>query len=368
MKAWVLHEFGDLRLEDVEDPDPQPRDGDVLLRTRSVQLSVVEAMLARGTPTYHWTHVRERLDRDGPSRLFGHEYCGEVVACGEGVDGFVPGQRVAGKAQSPCGDCELCAHGRADACQRGPIVGFGRPGALAELCVAPASGLVVIPDAISDEAAATVQPCSDAVAGVRAAGIVPGQTVAVLGFGATGLVCAEASRAQRAARVVVSDVRDEALALAGRLGYEVVDAREEDIAARVGQAADVAFDCASGPESEGLSGTATHLQATRCVRDEGIVVGISLLDGDETCLAYDVFRHRALRFRFPVLVDRSVLRETVDLMASGRLRVEESLSHVLDGLAALPQAIDITAEKGRHRATNPAVLRLPRSSGSTERH
>jgi threonine dehydrogenase-like Zn-dependent dehydrogenase len=356
MKGWVLHDFGDLRLEDV--PEPQLRPGYVLLRVRAVQLSVVEAMLARGTPTYHWTHVRERLDADGPSQLFGHEYCGEVVTLGEGVDRLKVGDRVAGKAQAPCGDCGLCADGRADACQRGPILGFGYPGAIAELCSAPASALVVIPEGVSDTVAATVQPSSDALAGVRAARIERGDTVAVLGFGATGLVCAESAAARGAGRVVVSDVRDEALHLARQLGYEAVDARHEDIAERVEHRADVAFDCASGPVSEGLSGDATHLQAAACLRDEGLLVGISLLEGDRTCLPYDVFRHRALRFTFPTLVDRSVLEETVALMATGRLRVGAAITHVLPGLEELPRAIEITAEKGRHRATNPAVLQL----------
>lgn len=356
MKGWVLHEFGDLRLEDVPEPEPAP--GYVLLRVRAVQLSVVEAMLARGTQTYHWTHVRDRLDADGPSQLFGHEYCGEVLALGEGVERVQVGDRVAGKAQAPCGECQLCRSGHADACQRGPILGFGYPGAIADMCVAPASALVVIPGAVSDAVAATVQPSADALAGVRAAEIQPGQDVAVLGFGATGLVCAEVSKAHGAGRVVVSDVRDEALDLARALGYETVDAREEDIAGRFEDGADIAFDCASGPVSEGLSGDATHLQSAACLRDGGLLVGISLLDGDRTCLPYDVFRHRALRFTFPVLVDRSVLEETVELMATGRLRVSEAISHVLPGLDALPQAIEITAEKGRHRATNPAVLEL----------
>lgn len=355
MRAWVLHDFGDLRLE--ERPEPEVPDGYALLRVRVVQLSVVEAMLARGVRTYHWTHVRERLDREGPGQFFGHEFCGEVLAVRGESHGLAPGDRVAGKAQAPCGRCELCLNGRLDACQKGPILGFGYPGALAELCVAPTAALVRIPPVVDDLAAATVQPSSDALAGARAATIEAGALVAVLGFGCTGLVCAESARVYGAGRVVVSDVRDEALALAERLGYEAVDARRDDIAARVGGRADIAFDCASGPVEEGLSGEATHEQAAACLRDGGTVVGISLL-GDATCLRYDTFRHRALRFVFPALCDRALIEETVALMARGRLRVREAVSHVLDGLERLPEAIEITARKGEHQATNPAQIRV----------
>src|SRR4051812_39859072 len=102
MRAWLIHGFGDMRLEDVAEPAAPPP-GWAVIRVRAVQPSITECLLFRGLPTYQLEFVERRL-REGPAQLFGHEYCGEVVAVGEDTDLRV-GDRVASRSLSSCGVC-----------------------------------------------------------------------------------------------------------------------------------------------------------------------------------------------------------------------------------------------------------------------
>ena len=72
MLAWIVHDFGDMRLEEVAEP-PAPAPGWAVIRVIAVQPSITETLLFRGLPTYQLDFVRERL-RQGPQQLFGHEY------------------------------------------------------------------------------------------------------------------------------------------------------------------------------------------------------------------------------------------------------------------------------------------------------
>src|SRR5262245_49557177 len=135
MKAWRFYGFGDMRLDDV--PLPALRPGHVLAKILYVQPSVTEAQLAFGIPTLALERIKRRLETEAPVQLFGHEYCARVVETGEGVTRFRPGDRVAGRAKLPCGECPLCGDGRAHLCRKGPIIGFDLPGCFSEYAVLP---------------------------------------------------------------------------------------------------------------------------------------------------------------------------------------------------------------------------------------
>ena len=91
MKAWRFHAFGDMRLDDV--PVPELKPGHVLVEPLCVQPSVTEAQLAFGIPTLAYDRVKQRLEKDSPLQLFGHEFCARVVETGPGVTRFQVGER-----------------------------------------------------------------------------------------------------------------------------------------------------------------------------------------------------------------------------------------------------------------------------------
>lgn len=126
MKAWRFYGFGDMRLDEI--PEPEPRPGQVRLEPICVQPSVTEAQLAQGIPTLAYDRIKRRLETEAPIQLFGHEFCARVLDIGPGVSRFRPGDRVAARAKLPCGDCPLCRTERSALCREGPVVGFDLPG------------------------------------------------------------------------------------------------------------------------------------------------------------------------------------------------------------------------------------------------
>ena len=361
MKAWRFYGFGDMRLDDV--PEPSCRPGRVIAEPLCVQPSVTEAQLAFGIPTLAYEAIKRRLETEAPVQLFGHEFCARVVEVGEGVTRVRPGDRVAARAKLPCGSCAFCLEGKDHLCRKGPIIGFQLPGCFAERALLPEVALVRVDDRISDSEAACLQSLSDSVAAVETAGIAIGDSVAIYGQGSMGLECLQIARSSGAGLIVTVDVREESCRVSRELGADVaVNAHSDDPVAAIrrltgGNGADVVFECAGGSPKQGLAGTRSFMQAIDSVRSGGKLVGVSWF-GAPLELDVDLLRERSLRFLFPDISTLAHLEHTVRLVASGRVRLKPTITHVLSGLEAVPRAFEITANKGKYQAINPAQVLL----------
>ncbi len=361
MKAWRFHAFNDMRLDDV--PAPACRPGHVVAQPLCVQPSVTEAQLARGIPTLAYDRVKRRLETEAPLQLFGHEFCARIVETGPGVTRFRPGDRVAARAKLPCGDCSLCRSERSDLCRRGPVIGFDLPGCFAELASLPEIALVKVDDAISDSEAACLQSLSDSVAAAETAQLKMGDTVAIFGQGSMGMECLQIARQSGAGMLITVDVREEACRLSRELGADhALNARSCDVVAAIrdlteGNGADVVFECAGGSPKQGLAGHQTLLQAIDSVRSGGKIVGVSWFGGPLE-LNIDLLRERSLRYLFPDISTQAHLEHTVRLVSSGRVRLAPTITHVLSGMESVPEAFEITANKGQYKAINPAQVMM----------
>jgi len=361
LKAWRFYGFSDMRLDDI--PVPELKPGHVLAEILCVQPSVTEAQLAFGIPTLAFDRIRKRLETEAPVQLFGHEFCARVLKVGPGVSRFRPGDRVAARAKLPCLECPLCTAGRSALCRSGPIIGFQLPGCFCEVALLPEIALTHLADNISNSEAACLQSLSDSVASVETANIRIGDTVAVFGQGSMGLECMQIARVSGAGRVIAVDVREEACAVARELGAtDVINASEADPVEAIrdltgGNGADVVFECAGGSARQGLAGTRTLSQAIDAVRSGGTIVGVSWFGGPIE-FPVDVLRERSLRYVFPDISTLEHLEHTVRLVASGRVRLKPAIRHVLEGIDKVPQAFEITANKGRYKAINPAQVVL----------
>jgi threonine dehydrogenase-like Zn-dependent dehydrogenase len=361
MKAWRFHGFNDMRLEDV--PEPVCRPGHVLVEPRCVQPSVTEAQLAQGIPTLAFARIKRRLETEAPIQLFGHEFCARVVETGPGVTRFRSGDRVAARAKLPCEECSLCRCERSALCRKGPVIGFDLPGCFSERATLPEIALVKVDDAISDSEAACLQSLSDSVAAVETADLRMGDTVAIFGQGSMGLECLQVARLCGAGLLITVDVRQEACQLSRSLGADhAFNASTCDVVAAIrdltgGNGADVVFECAGGSPRQGLSGHQTLLQALEAVRSAGKLIGVSWFGGPFP-LDVDLLRERSLRYLFPDISTQAHLEHTVRLVASGRVRLKPTITHVLSGLESVPQAFEITANKGKYRAINPAQVMM----------
>jgi threonine dehydrogenase-like Zn-dependent dehydrogenase len=361
MKAWRFYAFGDMRLDDV--PEPVCLPNHVVVEPLCVQPSVTEAQLAFGIPTLAYDRVKRRLETEAPLQLFGHEFCARIVEVGAGVEGYQVGDRVAARAKLPCGNCQLCRSDRSTLCRKGPVIGFDQPGCFSELALLPEISLVKVDDRISNSVGACLQSLSDSVAAVETANIQIADSVVIFGQGSMGLECLQVARLSGAGLVITVDVRDEACQVSKELGADhALNAKTCDVVATIkdltdGNGADVVFECAGGSPKQGLAGHQTVLNALNSVRSGGKIVGVSWF-GAPLELPIDLFRERSLRYVFPDISTREHLRHTVHLVASGRVRLEPTIRHVLQGIESVPKAFEITANKGKYQAINPAQVEM----------
>lgn len=242
MKAAVLHGVHDLRVEELPMPVVSP-ERDVLVRLRSVGVcgSDVHFHERGGIGKYPLT---------APT-VMGHEAAGEVVEVLDEACGLRPGDRVAVEPGYPCRRCAFCRSGRYNLCPR--VVFLAAPpvhGAFAEYLAWPSDFLYPLPEALSLDEGAMIEPMAVGMWAATRGGVRPGDAVAVFGAGPIGLTALQAAIAHGATRVIVSDLVPMRLELAARLGAtDLIDATDPEAEARImaltgERGVDVAFECA----------------------------------------------------------------------------------------------------------------------------
>jgi len=357
MKSLVLHGFNDLRIEEV--PYPELRPGWVILKMRVVQPSITEVLLAKGLPTPALDHVKKILEK-GPTPLLGHELCGEVVEVGGGVERLRRGDRVTSLGSVPCGECRFCRRGRRDMCRSGVSISHGIPGSrFAEYAALPEDALAKVPDGVSDYEAAAIQPLSSCVAVVKPA-IRMGDTVAVIGQGSMGLTTMQVSRVSGAKLVVATDIREESVQISRELGADlVVNASTEDPVKRImeitdNEGVDVVFETSGGSPKLGLSGSTGLMQAIRMAKPSGRIVPVALY----ASLTVDFTDVGWRNLILPAGENLEILEHAISLVSSGRVKLKPLITHILKGLEKVPEAFEITGNKSKYRAINPAQVEI----------
>ncbi|MWA01576.1 alcohol dehydrogenase catalytic domain-containing protein [Actinomadura sp. LD22] len=231
MRALRLHGSRDLRLDDI--PEPQVRSGTVKLK--------VEWNGICGTDLHHYQQpmvpddFRHPLLGDLGPHVQGHEFSGRVVQTGPGVTGLPEGTLVAVEPLVYDGTCPACRRGDNNLCDSLGFIGLmGGGGGLSEYAVVPADRAHPIPDGISAETAALVEPLSVAWHAVRRSGLGDGGTALIVGAGPIGLGLLLAAKAHGAAFVAVSEVNTARRGLAALSGADLVlDPAQDDVVAQV---------------------------------------------------------------------------------------------------------------------------------------
>ncbi len=184
--------------------------------------------------------------RVGLNRVIGHEMSGVVEAVGEGVDTVEPGQKVVVRPLDHCGECPACIRGHQHICQNLKFLGLDTDGAMQEIWTVPAHTLHVLPDDLRMDHAALIEPVAVACHDVRLSGLQPGEDVVVIGGGPIGILVAMVAR-DAGGNVVISEVNQNRLAIAEKLGFDTINPTETDLVstinARTGdKGADVVFE------------------------------------------------------------------------------------------------------------------------------
>ena len=240
MKALVLKEYHQLSYEDVPEPHNGPDDLLVQVKAYAICGSDVHG-LDRNT------------GRRQPPIIMGHEASGVVAAVGERVQGFAPGDRITFDSTIYCGRCHFCRQGRINLCDNRRVLGvscddYRQNGALAEFVAVPSHIAYHLPEGVSFEQAALVEPVSIAVHAVSLAPLNLGDTAVVVGVGTIGLLIIQILRTAGCGQIIALDIDHGKFDLARRFGAAVCwDPREEDLLHRIrsvtkGRGADLAFD------------------------------------------------------------------------------------------------------------------------------
>ena len=198
----VLHKTNDIRLE--QTPIPSPGEDEVLLRMDSVGIC--------GSDVHYWTHgaIGDFIVR--APMILGHEAAGIVEECGKNVKHLKPGDRVAIEPGVPCRRCDYCKEGRYNLC---PDIQFcATPPVHGNLCryyKQAADFCFKLPDHMSLEEGALMEPLAVGVHACQRAGVALGKTALVCGAGPIGLVNLLTAKAMGASEVVVTDISEERL-------------------------------------------------------------------------------------------------------------------------------------------------------------
>lgn len=320
MRVSLLRAERDLAV--VERPVPRPGPDEVLVEVASVGVC--------GSDIHYFEHGRIGSYVVEQPLVLGHEAGGRVVAIGTTTDSALMDQRVSIEPGHTCRRCAHCLAGRYNLCP--DVQFFATPpvdGAFCEYVVVPASSVFAVPDSISDDSAALVEPLSVAIWAARRAGITPGSRVLVTGAGAVGLLAAQTATAFGASEVVVTDVDPHRLAMAGAFGARTVDVSVGSLAEE-GFEPDVLVEC-SGNARATWDAVSTVARAGRVV-----LVGMG---GDEVTLPLSYVQDRELQimgsFRYA-----NTWPVAIDLVRSGRVELDRlvtghyGLDQVQDALTA----------------------------------
>ena len=262
-----------------------------------------------------------------PPIVMGHEASGVVEKAGGAVQGYAPGDRVTFDSTIYCNRCRSCLSGKPNLCSDRMVLGvscdeYRRDGAMADYVVIPQHTLCRLPEGLSFQKAAMVEPVSIAVHAVERADIRLGDYVVVIGCGIIGLLTLQAARLAGAGKVIAVDLVDYKLERARELGAtDTVNPKGRDAVEAIraltgGEGADASLEAVGFPPTVDL--------AIRCLRKGGRTVIIGNLT-PEVPMPLQVVVQRELDVRGTV-ASAGEYPACLELIAAGRIDVDSLLS------------------------------------------
>jgi len=309
MKGVFLLEAGKFAVKEMPVPQPGPRE----------VLVAVKACGVCGSDVHFYEHGRigDFVVR-GPL-ILGHEAAGEVIALGPDVRALRIGDRVAMEPGIPCRRCEHCRSGRYNLCA--DVVFLSCPpydGFFRECVTLPEDFAYKLPESVSTEAGATVEPLAVGIQAISLAGLKAGDTAVVFGAGPIGLVTIAAARASGATDITAVDLIPMRLESALRMGASrAINARVVDVSQTLKDSADVVLDCVAVP--------ATFQQTFDVIKPGGRVAWVGM--------ASDTAEIPFLKLQAKEVLVTGVFRyanrfgTAVGLLASGRIDTRPLITH-----------------------------------------
>lgn len=307
MKVAVWYNNEDIRLEEV--PRPRAGPGEILIKVLACGIC--------GSDIVEWY----RLPR--APLVQGHEIGAEVVEVGKAVTRFRPGERVFVAPKVPCMKCEYCKSGHYPVCSH---VKERLPGGFAEYVVVPQPlveiGTYLLPDRITDDQSTFIEPLACVVRAQQLAGVRPNQTVLVMGSGMSGLLHLKLAKTKHC-RVIATDIHQEKLKFADRMGADITMPAAENVAQRlvaenIGMP-DVVILCTSAAEAVD--------QAWQCVDKGGTIVFFAVPHPDvKITIPINHFWTRETKIMTSYYCGPPDLDAALGLIETGTIKVDDMIT------------------------------------------
>jgi L-iditol 2-dehydrogenase len=329
-RASVLSASQTITVEERDVPVPAPHE--VLVEIKSVGIC--------GSDIHYFEHGRiGSFIVDGPL-ILGHEASGRVVAVGEGITDIAPGTRVALEPGVPCKECVQCEADRYNLCP--DVVFFATPpvdGTFTEFVALDRQFVHPVPDHVSYDAAALMEPLSVGIWANRKAETTSRSRVLIAGAGPIGIVCALVARAQGALTIVITDTNASRRQTAAGMGFVALDPATDDLA--VHGPFDAFIECSGAPQA--------ILQGIRAVAPAGRVVLVGMSPSGTIEVPLDVIQGRELwltgTFRYA-----HTYPTAVELVSSGAID--------LDALVSKTFTLDEVENALTYNASDPTAMKV----------
>lgn len=333
MKALLWHNQHDVRVEEV--PEPTVRPGAVKIKVKWCGICGTDLHEYLAGPIFIPTEEHPLTHVKAPV-ILGHEFSGEVVEIGEGVTSHKVGDRVVVEPIYSCGKCEACKHGHYNVCEQLVFHGLGGDGGgFSEYTVVPEDMVHHIPDEMTYEQGALVEPAAVAVHAVRQSKLKEGEAVAVFGCGPIGLLVIQAAKAAGATPVIAVELSKERQELAKLAGADyVLNPATQDVLAEIrnltnGLGVNVSFE---------VTGVEVVLrQAIESTSFEGQTVIVSVWEKDATITPNNlVLKEKEV---IGILGYRHIFPAVIKLISSGQIQAEKLITKKLQWTKLLKKAL-----------------------------
>lgn len=301
------------KTEFVEIPVPKPGANQVLVKIMRIGVCGSDIHVYHGTHPFTSYPITQ-----------GHEVSGEIVELGEGVQNLFVGQRVTIEPQVVCGKCHPCRHGKYNLCEELKVMGFQTTGVASEYFAVDAAKITPLPQDMSFDEGAMIEPLAVAVHAANQAWEVKDQNIVVIGAGPIGNLVAQTLKAKGAKAVLISDISELRLNIAKECGVDfAVNTREKDLGEAILECfgpdkADLIYDCAGNDISMG--------QAIKYARKGSQIILVAVF-GKMACVDLAVLNDHELDLNTTMMYRHPDYVEAIELVNQGKINLKRLMSN-----------------------------------------
>jgi len=341
MKALRWHNVKDLRLENIEEPTVKKGHAKLKIKWCGICGSDLHEYVAG--PIFIPKDTPHPLTGEKAPIIMGHEFSGEVIEVGEGVTKVKVGDRVAVEPVYSCGKCEACRQGKYNLCS---LMGFyglaGGGGGFSEYASVPEHMLHKLPDNVSFEQGALVEPAAVAVHAVKQSKLKVGDKAAVFGTGPIGLLVIEALKAAGAGEIYAVELSPQRRAKAEELGAIGIDPAQCDVVEEIhkltGGGVDVSYEVTSVP--------VVLKQAINSTKFNGETMIVSIFETEASIHPQDiVMKERTVT---GIIGYRDVFPATISLMAQGYFPADKLVTKRITLDEAIEEGFEALLKERNH--------------------